>query len=91
MQDGNARHPKAPAGETQLARFLRRERITVVFLADASHVSRRYLDGLCAGRNDPTRGMMLKLARAISYTLARPVEVGELFDLELHLDTSRSS
>jgi plasmid maintenance system antidote protein VapI len=86
VQDGSARHPNAPAGETQLARFLRRERITVVFLADASRVSRRYLDGLCAGRNEPTRGMMLRIARAISYTIGRRVEVAELFDLELELE-----
>jgi hypothetical protein len=68
---------------------MRRERITPMFLADASHVSRRYLVELCAGRCDPTRGMMLKVARAISYTLARPVEVGELFDLDLRLDDAK--
>lgn len=65
---------------------MRSERITVVFLNDAAHVSRRYLDELCAGRCDPTRGMMLRIARAISCTLERRVEVGELFDLDLNLD-----
>ncbi len=74
-----------PKGDTKLARFMRRERITTMFLSDASHVSRRYLAELCAGRCDPTRGIMLKVARAISGTLGRPVEVGVLFDLNLNL------
>lgn len=75
----------APKGDTKLARFMRQERITTMFLADASDVSRRYLVELCAGRCDPTRGMMLRIARAISGTLGRPVEVSALFDLNLNL------
>ena len=65
---------------------MQQNRITILFLADAAQVSLRYLDNLCAGRNDPTRGMMLKIARAISETLGRPVEVAELFDLALNVD-----
>jgi predicted transcriptional regulator len=65
---------------------MRQERITTMFLADSSGVSRRYLVELCAGRCDPTRGMMLKIARAISGTVGRPVEVGELFNLALNVD-----
>jgi hypothetical protein len=67
---------------------MRRERITIPFLVDVCDVSRRYISVLCAGECDPTRGMMLRIARAISYTLQRPVEVGELFDLNLNLDAS---
>ena len=80
------RHPNAPIGDTKLARFMRQERISIVFLVDVAHVSRRHLGELCTGRNDPTRGMMLKIARAISCTVGRRVEVGELFDLELNVD-----
>jgi plasmid maintenance system antidote protein VapI len=69
-----------------LSHFMRREHLTVLFLADAAGVSRRHLDGLCAGTSEPTRGMMLHIARAISCTLERPVQVAELFDLDLNLD-----
>jgi plasmid maintenance system antidote protein VapI len=78
--------PRRGEQDTQLARFLRRERITPLFLADAAGVSRRHVYALCAGESDPTRRMMVRLARAISYRLQRPVEVSELFDLDLHLD-----
>jgi plasmid maintenance system antidote protein VapI len=79
----------APKGDTKLARFMRQERFTTMFLADAASVSRRYLVELCAGRCDPTRGMMLRIARAISCTLGRSVEVAEVFDLDLNLKAVR--
>jgi plasmid maintenance system antidote protein VapI len=80
------RHPNAPTGDTKLARFMRAEHLTVMFLHGVAHVSRRYLDELCAGRSDPTRAMMLRIARAVSYSVGRRVELAELFDLELELE-----
>jgi hypothetical protein len=56
-----------------------------VFLADVAVVSRRYVH-MCAGRCEPTRAMMVRVARAVSYTVGRRVEVAELFDLELELE-----
>lgn len=57
------RHPNAPTGDTKLARLMRQERITIPFLVGTARISRRYLGELCAGRCDPTRGMMLRIAR----------------------------
>jgi plasmid maintenance system antidote protein VapI len=78
--------PRRGEQDTQFARFLRRERITPLFLADTAGVSRRYVYALCAGESDPTRRMMVRLARAISYRLQRPVEVAELFDLTIDIN-----
>lgn len=44
--------------------------------------SRQHLLRLRQGRDEPTRTMMLRIAKACSVFLRRSVAVGELFDLE---------
>jgi predicted transcriptional regulator len=77
------RRSNAAPGDTKLAQFMRANGVTSLFIVGAAHVSQRYLAELRAGTSDPTRAMMVKIARAVSYRLQRPVEVGELFDLDL--------
>lgn len=81
------RRANGPAGDTKLAQFMRAEGIAIPYLSDVSHVSKRYIGVLCAGDSEPTRAVMVRIARAVSYTVGRLVEVAELFDLELHLDS----
>ena len=69
-------------GDTErLSRFIWRNGIVAVRLAETAGVSRQHLGRLCAGRADPTLSMMVWLTIAARRLLGRHVAVTELFDL----------
>jgi predicted transcriptional regulator len=69
-------------GDTKrLARFIRRNGIKAVRLAETAGVSRQHVARLQAARADPTRAMMVWLTIAARRLLGRQVAVTELFDL----------
>lgn len=50
-------------------------------LARRAGVSRGYVGRLLSGTCDPTRGMMIKIAAAMSWLIQEPVTVVDLFEL----------
>lgn len=66
---------------TRLAQFISDAGLQMNALADASEISRRHLYMLRGGECEPTRGVMVRIARACSVFVNRKVRVVELFDL----------
>jgi predicted transcriptional regulator len=66
---------------TRLADFMDARRLRAHIIADMAEVSRRHVINLRFGKCDPTRNVMVKIARACSASLKRKVRVAELFDL----------
>jgi len=66
---------------TQLEEFIRANGIKPARLTKIASVSRQHLLRLRNGRMDPSRRVMVRITRACTVLLNRPVVVGELFDL----------
>jgi hypothetical protein len=66
---------------TKLDSFIRANGIRVVRLAQWAGISRQHLLRLRKGEMEPTRPVMLALARAAGDWLGRRVRVAELFDI----------
>jgi predicted transcriptional regulator len=66
---------------TRFAEFMDARQLRAQIIADMAEVSRRHVYMLRSGQSDPTRGVMVRLARACSVSLNRKVHVAELFDL----------
>ena len=67
---------------TKLARFMKKHQIVPFRLWRLGRpCSWRHFGALRNGRNEPTRPMMIAIAKACSRYLGRTVRVAELFDL----------
>lgn len=66
---------------TKLDSFIRANGIRVVQLALWAGISRQHLLRLRKGEMEPTRPVMLAIARAAGDWLGRRVRVAELFDI----------
>jgi transcriptional regulator with XRE-family HTH domain len=67
---------------TRLGEFISREDLGPARLARRAGISRQHLYRLRYGKQEPTRPMMVRLARASSGLLKRDVSVTELFEIE---------
>ena len=73
---------------TRLDSFMVTNGIQPALLARATPVSRQHLLRLRQGAQDPTRGMMVEIARACGDILGRRVFIAELFDLRPDVTSS---
>lgn len=71
-------HPATPLEEFIRSRGLRAQRV-----AAEARVSRQHLLRIRAGRMEPTRPVMVRIARACARLAAERVSVADLFDLSL--------
>ncbi len=75
---------------TQLEHFITRNVLKPANVARAANCSRQHLLRLRKGDMDPTRGMMIAIARGCAFLVGRPVAVAELFEIESDV-SARSS
>jgi len=68
---------------TKLGMFILLNRLRPTDVAREAGINRQYLGRLRFGEAEPTRPVMVKIARACTLRLRRPVTVAELFDLEV--------
>jgi hypothetical protein len=80
-----------PFPPTKLASFMTAHGLRVPLMADFASVSRRHLYNVQTGDADPTRHVMVEVARACSILLRRKVRVAELFDLDDEADVRAES
>lgn len=67
---------------TKLGLFILVNRLRPSDVARDAGITRQYLGRLRFGEAEATRPMMIRVARACSQLLRRPVSVEEVFDLE---------
>lgn len=81
MQMSKRRHPATPLGA-----FIRSRGLSVRLVAEGASISRQHLFRLRNGTGEPTRPVMVRVARACSRLSGIRVTVADLFDIETESD-----